>query len=80
MPQKKRTELDRIADSIEKLLVLELWAHGVPQGKIAKTVVRKRSWVTTLVKGIPKGASLNAKEAEAKEGKKQAKGKRRSRR
>ena len=73
MPKKKRTELDRIADSLEKILVLALWERNVPQGKIAKTVIRKRSWVTSLVKGIPKGGSSNATKAQQKKPRKRAK-------
>jgi hypothetical protein len=74
MPRRKRKELDRIADSIEKLLVLELWQRGVPQGEIAKTVARQKSWVTSIVKGIPKGGYSNAAKAQVTKAKKRTKG------
>ena len=57
---KKKSELDRIAETMDKLLALQLWSQGVSQEKIAKTVGRKTEWVNGLLKGIPKGGQKNA--------------------
>jgi len=57
---KKESQLDRIAESTEKLLVLELWSRGVAQETIAKSVGRKKEWVNLFLKGVPKGGKQNA--------------------
>ena len=63
---KKNAELDRIVDAIDKLLVFELWALGVPQDRIAKTVGRQTVWVNNLLKGIPKGGQSHGRRKKAK--------------
>lgn len=63
---KKNAELDRIADAIDKLLVFELWALGVPQDRIAKTVGRQTVWINNLLKGIPKGGQYHGRRKKAK--------------
>jgi hypothetical protein len=52
---KKKSELDQLGETIDKLLVLELWERNVPQGKIAKAVSRSKSWVNDFLKVMPKG-------------------------
>jgi hypothetical protein len=80
---KKRPELDRIADTIEKILVLQLWARGVSQEKIAKSVGKQIAWVNALLKGIPKGGQSHGSQSESKKaekGKKSRKNRQRTRR
>ncbi len=55
MPKKKGGEQDATVSLLEKILVFQLHALGVPQPRIAKTVGRKLNWVNDLIKGIPKG-------------------------
>lgn len=72
MPRKKRGEQDRTTDLLEKLLVFQLYALGVPQERIAKTVGRKKAWVNDLVKGMPKGGKSNGGQAQAKKAREQS--------
>lgn len=72
MPRKKRAEQDRTADLLEKLLVFQLYALGVPQERIAKTVGRQKAWVNDLVKGMPKGGKANGGQAQAKKAREQS--------
>ena len=72
MPRKKRDDQDRAAELLEKLLVFLLYAVGVPQDRIAKTVGRQKAWVNDLVKGIPKGGKSNGGQAQAKKARKQS--------
>jgi hypothetical protein len=55
MPKRKSPEKDANVDLLQKMLVFQLYALGVSQEKIAKTVGRQRAWVNDLLKGIPKG-------------------------
>ncbi len=55
MPKKKSPEKDAKVDLLQKMLVFQLYALGVPQERIAKTVGRQVAWVNDLLKGIPKG-------------------------
>ncbi len=55
MPKKKNPEKDANIDLLQKMLVFQLYALGVPQDRIAKTVGRQTAWVNDLLKGIPKG-------------------------
>ena len=55
MPKRKSPEKDANVDLLQKMLVFQLYALGVSQEKIAKTVGRQRVWVNDLLKGIPKG-------------------------
>lgn len=69
---KKRGERDRAADLLEKILVFQLYALGVPQDKIARTVGRGKVWVNALLKGIPKGGQSDAGKEEAKKSRKRS--------
>ena len=55
MPKNKRAEEKNTIDLLQKMLVFQLYALGVPQDKIAKTVGKQKAWVNDLLKGIPKG-------------------------
>ena len=55
MRQKTPDNLGRTVELLEKLLVFQLHAFGVPQDRIARAVGRKKAWVNELVKGLPKG-------------------------
>jgi hypothetical protein len=55
MPKKKSVKEENSIDLLQKMLVFQLYALGVSQEKIAKTVGRQKAWVNDLVKGIPKG-------------------------
>jgi hypothetical protein len=54
MPKSGRGEDGKVEELLQKLLVLQMYAMGVPQDKIAKTVGRQRQWVTELLKGMPR--------------------------
>jgi hypothetical protein len=55
MPKDKRAEEKNTIDLLQKMLVFQLYALGVSQDKIAKTVGRQKAWVNDLLKGVPKG-------------------------
>ena len=55
MPKKKRAEQENTIDLLQKMLVFQLYALGVPQDRIAKIVGRQKAWVNDLLKAIPKG-------------------------
>jgi hypothetical protein len=55
MPKKRRAEEENTIDLLQKMLVFQLYALEVPQGRIAKTVGRQKAWVNDLLKAIPKG-------------------------
>jgi hypothetical protein len=55
MPKKKNVEEGNTIDLLQKMLVFQLYALGVSQERIPKTVGRQKVWVNDLVKGIPKG-------------------------
>lgn len=60
MPDKEDGEQKTLISLLEKILVFQLHALGVPQPRIAKTVGRQLNWVNDLVKGIPKGGKSDA--------------------
>lgn len=66
MPKKKRQQRDRSADLLEKLLVLELFALGASQDRIARTVGRQKAWVNEMVKGLRKGGRSRGGQAQGK--------------
>jgi hypothetical protein len=55
MPKKRRAEEENTIDLLQKMLVFQLYALGVPQDRIAKAVGRQKAWVNDLLKSIPKG-------------------------
>jgi hypothetical protein len=55
MPKKKSVDEENTIDLLQKMLVFQLYALGVSQERIAKTVGRQKAWVNDLLKGIPKG-------------------------
>lgn len=51
---KKQIEL------LEKTIALQLFALGAPQGSIATTVGKSKTWVNKLLRGVPKkGAKID---------------------
>lgn len=66
MPKKTRDNPDRVVELLEKLLVFQLHALGVPQDRIAKAVGRQKAWVNELVKGMPKGGRSDGGQAQGK--------------
>jgi predicted transcriptional regulator len=57
---KNKGDLDHIAETMDKLLAIELWTRGATQESIAKVLGRSKTWVNDLLKAIPKGGKLNA--------------------
>ena len=47
--------VQRTAELMEKLLVLELYESGASQQRIAKLVGRKKAWVNDLLRGLHRG-------------------------
>lgn len=64
MPRKPETP-NHVAELLEKLLVFQLHALGVPQDRIAKAVGRQKAWVNDLVRGLPKGGREDDGKAQA---------------
>ncbi len=54
MSGSKGNELDRTIELLERILVFQLYALGVPQPRIAKITEKSAGWVNSLVKGIPR--------------------------
>ncbi len=52
---KKQIEL------LEKSIALQLFALGVPQSAIAKTVGKSKTWVNSLLRGVPKKGKTDGK-------------------
>ena len=52
---------DKLEELLQTLIVLEMFALGASQDKIAKVVGRQKLWVNTLLKGLsrpkPSGAT-----------------------
>jgi hypothetical protein len=46
--KKTRSGPDRTADLLEKLVVLQMYALGAAQARIAKAVGRQKAWVNDL--------------------------------
>jgi hypothetical protein len=72
MPRKKSSEQNRTVDLLEKMLVFQLWALGIPQERIAKKVGRQLAWVNDLVKDIPKGGKSDGIQAKSKKAKRRS--------
>ncbi len=66
MARKKVVEDDRIVEVLEKILVFQLHALGLPQDKIGKTVGKQKAWVNELLKGIAKGGKIDGRKAKTK--------------
>lgn len=56
-----RDSQERIADVLELFLVFHLFSLGVPQDRIAKAIGRQKVWVNSLVKGLGKGGTNEAR-------------------
>ena len=54
MPRKCAESENRSIQLLEKLVLLQLHALSVPQGKIARFLGKQTAWVNTSLKGIPK--------------------------
>ena len=49
----KRTDEQRAEELLQAMIVLQMFALGASQGKIAKVVGRSKLWVNTILKGLP---------------------------
>lgn len=57
-----RPDSDKLEELLQTLIVLQMFALGASQDKIAKVVGRQKLWVNTILKGLsrpkpPSGAS-----------------------
>jgi hypothetical protein len=48
-----RPDEDKAEELLQKLIVLQIFALGASQDKIAKVVGRQKLWVNTILKGLP---------------------------
>lgn len=48
-------EGDDVRELLQKMLVLQLYAMGASQDKIARVVGRQKLWVNKLLKGLSRG-------------------------
>lgn len=70
---KKPAETNKQVELLEKLIALQLFDLGAPQGTIAKTVGKSKTWVNKLVRGVPKkGAKTDGKKKSRKKSKKKS--------
>lgn len=47
-------DLDKKIELLEKLLAVQLYSMGTPQGRIASIVGKSKTWVNELLRGVPK--------------------------
>jgi hypothetical protein len=66
MPKKQHAEENKTIDLLEKMLVFQLHALGIPQERIAKIVGKQKAWVNDLLKGIRKGGKSDGNQAKPK--------------
>jgi hypothetical protein len=45
------------ADFLAKILAINMWSAGASQTAIARAVGKSKSWVNSLLKGVPKPKS-----------------------
>jgi hypothetical protein len=48
-----RPDEDKVEELLQKLIVLQMFALGASQDKIAKVVGKQKLWVNTILKGLP---------------------------
>jgi len=48
------SDLERMEELLQKLLVLQMFSMGATQEKTAKVVGRQKQWVNEILKGIPR--------------------------
>jgi hypothetical protein len=48
------SDLERVEEVLQKLLVLQMFSMGATQEKTAKVVGRQKQWVNEILKGIPR--------------------------
>ena len=66
MPRKKQDATDQATELLQKLLVLQMFALGATQDRIAKAVGKQKAWVNDLLKGLPKGGRNDGGQAQVK--------------
>ncbi|MEA3191658.1 MAG: hypothetical protein QOD77_2313 [Thermoplasmata archaeon] len=49
----RRADEDNVEELLQTMIVLQMFALGASQDKIAKVVGRGKLWVNTILKGIP---------------------------
>ena len=72
MQKNRNNEKADVEDLLRKILVFQLYALGLPQDRIAKTVGRQKAWVNDLVKVVTKGGKQNGDHESAQKTKKRS--------
>jgi hypothetical protein len=49
----KRADEDRVEELLQTMIVLQMFALGASQDKMAKVVGRGKLWVNMILKGLP---------------------------
>jgi hypothetical protein len=49
-----RANQDKLEELLQTQIVLQMFAMGASQDKIAKVVGRQKLWVNTILKGLPR--------------------------
>lgn len=62
----KQTDMTRLGDLLEKLLVFQMHNMRMSQDRIAKAVGRKKAWVNNLLKGLPRGRRSDGERVKGK--------------
>jgi hypothetical protein len=50
----RRSDEDKLKELLQTLIVLQTFALGASQDKIAKVVGRQKLWVNAILKGLPR--------------------------
>ena len=59
VPVSRRPNEDKLEALLQTMIVLQMFALGVPQDKIAKVVGRQKLWVSGVLKGVPRPKSAS---------------------
>jgi DNA-binding transcriptional regulator LsrR (DeoR family) len=62
MPPKQKEE-NEVADLLKKILILELFQLGVPQGEIGKKLKMQKKAVNAFLKSVKKNGQKTAEKA-----------------
>jgi hypothetical protein len=54
MPTPNKDENDRIIELLAKLLAMKMHSMGATQGQIARAAGKAKSWVNSVVRGVPR--------------------------
>jgi hypothetical protein len=56
-----RLNEDKLEELLQTQIVLQMFALGASQNKIAKVVGRQKLWVNTILKGLPRAKPVAGK-------------------